>query len=92
MPRLEVSPAQPPMSDIVFFRYTQYFNDISFDAIYRDIFMIFSKYKLAQNTPKFLSWSAYVNIFCDKMAYLQLLKGFFRDKMAYLLLLKVFVH
>ena len=32
----------PPMSDIVFFRYTGYFHDISFDAIYRDIFTIFS--------------------------------------------------
>ena len=37
-----------------FFRYTRYFNDISFDAIYRDIFTIFSKCKLAQNTPNFI--------------------------------------
>ena len=50
------------MSDIVFFDT----HDISFDAIYRNIFTIFSKCKLAQNTPKFYSWSAYVNIFATK--------------------------
>ena len=49
-----------------FFRYTRYFNDISFDAIYRDIFTIFSKCKLGQNAPKFHSWSAYVEIFATK--------------------------
>ena len=49
-----------------FFRYTRYFHDISFDAIYRDIFTIFSKCKLGQNAPKFHSWSAYVEIFATK--------------------------
>ena len=55
-----------PMSYIVFFRHTRYFNDISFDAIYRDIFTIYSKCKLGQNAPKFHSWSAYVEIFATK--------------------------
>ena len=49
-----------------FFWYTQYFNNISFDAIYRYIFTIFSQCKLGQNALKFHSWSAYVEIFATK--------------------------
>ena len=51
---------------ILIFWYTRYFNDISFDAIYRDIFTIICKWKLGQNTPKFHFWSTYVEIFATK--------------------------
>ena len=56
------APYCSPMSDIVFFDT----HDISFDAIYRDIFTICSKCKLGQKAPKFHSWSAYVEIFATK--------------------------
>ena len=57
---------KPPLSDIVFFRYTQYLTIFHLMQYYRDIFTIFFKCKLGQNAPKFHSWSAYVEIFVTK--------------------------
>ena len=55
-----------PLSDIVFFDTHDILTIFQFDAIYRDIFTIFSKRKLGQNAPKFHSWSAYIEIFATK--------------------------
>ena len=63
---VQKSGSGPPLSDIVFFRYTRYLTIFHLMQYYRDIFTIFSKCKLGQNAPKFHSWSAYVEIFLTK--------------------------
>ena len=66
------------MSNIVFFDTHDILTIFQFDAIYRDIFTIFSKCKLGLNAPKFHSWSAYVEIFATQWRVC----SNFRDKMA----------
>ena len=70
--------SEPPMSNIVFFDTHDILTIFQFDAIYRDIFTIFSKCKLGLNAPKFHSWSAYVEIFATQWRVC----SNFRDKMA----------
>ena len=79
---------RPPLSDIVFFRYTRYLTIFHLMQYYRDIFTIFSKCKLGQNAPKFHSWSAYVEIFLTKWC----ICWNFRDKMAHMLNFSTTVH
>ena len=47
-----------PMSNTAFLRYTRYITIFQYDAIYRDIFTIFSRHKIGQKyalfTPKFV--------------------------------------
>ena len=70
--------SRSPMSNIVFFDTHDILTIFQFDAIYRDIFTIFSKCKLGLNAPKFHSWSAYVEIFATQWRVC----SNFRDKMA----------